>query len=111
VTVDLDIAPEIVGQRFARETEAALYFVALEAIVNAQKHGLAERIKVSLRRRGQNLQLEVADEGRGMPPKRAARGLGLSSMKDRVAAIGGSLRIESQPGEGTRVIDSVPPAC
>ena len=109
VTVDLEIAPEVVGRRFGRECEAALYFVALEAIVNAQKHAGAERIRVSLRRQGTDLRLEVVDQGRGMSPGGEGRmGLGLSNMKDRVAALGGSLEIASRPGEGTSVVASVP---
>ena len=107
VTVDLDIAPEIVGQRFGRECETALYFVALEAIVNAQKHALSERISVTLRLQGKDLQLEVADQGRGMPGNGEMRGQGLSNMRDRVAALGGSLQVESHPGAGTRVVASV----
>lgn len=108
VTVELDIAPDVVGRRFGPEVEAALYFVALEAIVNAQKHASAERINVTLRRQEQNLWLEIADEGRGMPAKGEPRGLGLSNMRDRVATLGGSLHIERRPGKGTRVIASVP---
>lgn len=108
VTVELDIAPDVVGRRFGPEVEAALYFVALEAIVNAQKHASAERINVTLRRQEQSLWLEIADEGRGMPAKGEPRGLGLSNMRDRVATLGGSLHIERRPGKGTRVIASVP---
>ena len=108
VTVELDIASDVVGRRFGREVETALYFVALEAIVNAQKHGAAKRIRVTLRRQGHRVELEVADEGRGMAVKAEPRGLGLSNMKDRVAALGGTLRIESRPGKGTHVIASVP---
>jgi signal transduction histidine kinase len=109
VTVELEIAPDVVGHRFSREGEAALYFVALEAIVNAQKHSAAERIHVSLRRQGDDVRLEVADQGRGMPTNGDGRaGLGLSNMKDRVAALGGTFEISSRPGHGTRVIASVP---
>lgn len=107
VTVDLDIAPEIVSRRFGRECETALYFVALEAIVNAQKHALSERINVTLRLQGKDLQLEVADQGRGMPGNGEIHGQGLSNMRDRVAALGGSLQVESHPGAGTRVVASV----
>ena len=108
VRVDLDIDPEILGRRFGRDCEAALYFVALEAIVNAQKHGRAKRINLTLRQLGEDLVLEVADDGQGMAAKGAARGLGLSNMRDRVAAVGGLLQIESRSGEGTRVIASAP---
>ena len=109
LSVELDIAPDVVGRRFSREAETALYFVALEAIVNAQKHGAAERIQVRVRRQGNDLRLEVADQGRGMPVNGDVRvGLGLSNMKDRIAALGGSFEISSHPGQGTRVIASVP---
>jgi len=108
VRVDLDVGPDVLGQRFDRESEAALYFVALEAIVNAQKHGLAHRIVVTLSIREANLQLEVADDGRGISAGGGTRGLGLSNMTDRMVALGGSLRIESHSGEGARVIASVP---
>jgi signal transduction histidine kinase len=108
VSVVLRVAPDLVGLRFDREVEAALYFVALEAIVNSQKHGLAEKITVTLTLHNADLRLEVADEGHGMRMEAGTRGLGLTNMKDRVAALGGSLQIESKAGVGTRVIASVP---
>ena len=106
VRVELDVAPDVVGKRFGLEREAALYFVALEALVNAQKHASAERLRVRLRKQGRYLQLEVTDDGRGMPSSHP-RGLGLTNMKDRVAVLGGSLEIESHLGQGTRVIARV----
>jgi signal transduction histidine kinase len=107
-SVVVRIAPDVVGLRFEPEAETALYFVALEAIVNSQKHGLAEKITVTLTLHNADLRLEVADEGRGMRMDGGTRGLGLTNMKDRVAAVGGSLQIESKAGAGTRVIASVP---
>jgi len=62
----------VAGQRFGRERQAALYFVAPEAIVNAQKHGSADRIAVVLRRAGADLRLEVADDGSGIAIRPAA---------------------------------------
>lgn len=107
VTVELDIAPDVVGHRFGRQGEAALYFVALEAIVNAQKHGAAERVQVSVRRHGDDLRLEVTDNGSGMADGQGS-GLGFANMKDRVATLGGSLEIDSRPGHGTTIIACVP---
>lgn len=107
VRVELDIAPSVVGRRFDRESEAALYFVAVEAILNAYKHASADRIRVILRRQGNALWLEVVDDGRGMQFHSEAHGLGLANMKDRMAALNGSLQIESRPGQGTRVIARV----
>jgi signal transduction histidine kinase len=109
VRVELDIATDVVSHRFGREREAALYFVALEAIVNAQKHARATLIRVTLQRRGIDLRLEVIDDGRGMAPSDGnTRGLGLSNMRDRVSVFGGSIEIESHPGQGTRVVASIP---
>jgi len=109
VRVELDIAADLVGHRFGREREAALYFVALEAIVNAQKHARAELIRVTLQHRGRDLRLEVIDDGRGMAPSDGnPRGLGLSNMRDRVSVFGGSIEIESNPGLGTRLVACIP---
>ena len=108
VGVELDVAPDVAGQRFGREREAALYFVALEAIVNAQKHACADRIRVVLRREGADLTLEVADDGRGLEAPGRSNGTGLQNMKDRVAALGGRLEITSGQGCGTRVVAAVP---
>src|SRR5262245_45107265 len=109
VSIELDVGPDVAGQRFGREREAALYFVALEAIVNAQKHASVERIAVVLRRTGTDLRIEVTDAGRGRAtPTGSASGSGLQNMKDRVAALGGRLEILSQPGQGTRIVATVP---
>lgn len=57
---------------------------------------------MSLRMEGDDLVAEVSDDGRGFDPE-ARAGIGLRSMRERTAALGGKLRIESEPGEGTRV--------
>ncbi len=108
VSVELDVAPDVAGQRFGREREAALYFVALEAIVNAQKHASADRIQVSLRRAGPNLRLEVIDDGRGLATPGRTDGTGMQNMKDRVAALGGRFEVRSRPGQGTHVVAAIP---
>jgi signal transduction histidine kinase len=79
-----------------------------ELISNVAEHADARRVRIELRRHGDGVALEVADDGRGMRPERAeptlAEGhIGLASVASRVAAAGGELTIESTPGEGTRV--------
>jgi signal transduction histidine kinase len=108
MNVELDVAPDVAGQRFGREREAALYFVALEAIVNAQKHASARQIRVILRRLGPDIRLEVIDDGSGLAVHGRAQGSGLQNMKDRVAALGRSLEIHGRPGQGTRIVASIP---
>ena len=73
-----------------------------EALTNARRHSGATKVLVSLRMEGDDLVAEVSDDGRGFG-REAAPGVGLSSMRERAAAIDATLRIESSPGRGTNV--------
>jgi PAS domain S-box-containing protein len=103
-------------ERLPSEVETALYRVAQEALTNAKKHAGAARARVALRRSAQgSVRLEVADEGRGFDPSAPSQNeagpgeqVGLSSMRERVALLGGVLELESEPGAGTTVIAEVP---
>jgi signal transduction histidine kinase len=94
--------------------ETAFFRVAQEAIANARKHSGSTRLHVSLARGGQGVRLEVRDWGRGMPPPEniapAGPGerVGLAGMQERITLLNGRLRIDSDPGGGTRVIAEVP---
>jgi PAS domain S-box-containing protein len=81
--------------------------VIQEALTNARRHSGARSVKVGLSLEDGELVAEVADNGRGFGP-RIAPGVGLSSMRERAAALGGKLEIESQVGQGTRVRLRVP---
>jgi signal transduction histidine kinase len=87
--------------------EAALYRVAQEALHNALRHAGAASVTVRLAASGRQVVLEVADDGQGFVPEAASAGVGLASMRERAAAAGGTLRIQSGP-EGTVVRMSVP---
>ncbi len=93
--------------RFPGEIEAAAYFVACEAIANAVKHAQATQIRVSAQRRNGKLLIEVQDDGVGGARENGS-GSGLRGLVDRVEAHGGTLRVESEPGAGTRVIGELP---
>jgi signal transduction histidine kinase len=86
--------------------EEALLRVAQEALHNALRHAAASEVRIGLVRDGDHVVLEVSDDGRGFDPsavRRAGRHLGLVSMRDRAAAVGGRLTVRSEPGEGTTV--------
>jgi two-component system NarL family sensor kinase len=100
---------------------AALFRIAQESTSNAIRHGHASRITVSLRRVGGDVVLGISDDGVGFdvrpdPTGRAAARaagtegahFGLSSIAERCALVGASLRIESMPGRGTTVIVDLP---
>ena len=105
-TLELDLEPGLSG---TPEVGTALYRIAQEAITNALRHAGAERVTMRLRSDGAAVVLGVEDDGRGFEPERVqGRGVGLSSMAARAEALGGRLRIDSRPGEGTVIEARVP---
>jgi signal transduction histidine kinase/CHASE3 domain sensor protein len=103
VHVPVDVA--VAGERFPAEIEASAYFVVAEALTNVVKHSRARSAEVSARVEDGVLHLDVRDDGVG-----GARpdGTGLLGLTDRVAALGGRLRVESPPGRGTRIVATLP---
>jgi len=101
LAVDLDAEGE---EPLPAAEEQALFRIVQEALNNVAKHAGVGQASVRLRLREPFL-LEVADRGRGFAEGRAAggTGIGLTSMRERAAEIGWSLRIDSAPGEGTVV--------
>jgi signal transduction histidine kinase len=94
------------GERFDRGLEAAAYFIACEGLTNAVKHANATRIVLSAGRESGRLVVSVADDGVGGATP--TPGSGLSGLSDRVAAHGGTLRIESDQGAGTTLTADLP---
>ncbi|MEE1930646.1 GAF domain-containing sensor histidine kinase [Streptomyces sp. TRM 70351] len=91
--------------------EEAVLRVAQEALHNALRHSGAARVTVALSREDGGALLRVADDGRGFDPsavRRAGRHLGLVSMRDRAASVGGRLDVRSAPGKGTEIEMEVP---
>ncbi|MFH9132116.1 GAF domain-containing sensor histidine kinase [Streptomyces sp. NPDC017524] len=91
--------------------EEALLRVAQEALHNALRHSGAERVSVTLVRRGTDTVLRVTDDGAGFDPtavRRAGRHLGLVSMRHRANSVGGRLTVASEPGKGTTIEMEVP---
>jgi signal transduction histidine kinase len=88
--------------------QAAAFRVAQEALHNALRHSAAGEVSLTLSRARGRVVLEVADDGAGFDPELAPPGLGLASMRERAAAVGGTLRVSSAPGKGTRVRLAVP---
>ena len=87
--------------------EVAAFRIAQEVMTDAIRHSGAEHVTVRLDGRPGTLFVEVADDGRGCPDD-APPGLGLRSMRDRATELGGTCRVESAPGGGTRVSATLP---
>ena len=93
------------------DTETALLRTAQEALTNVARHAGATRAVVTLSYLGDTVTLDVDDDGAGFaaePAPRAEGGFGLPGMRERIAAVGGRLDVESAPGEGTTVAATVP---
>jgi PAS domain S-box-containing protein len=101
----LRVTADVTEQRFSPEIEASAYFVVAEALTNVAKHAQAQTAHVAASVDDGDLHVTVSDDGVG-----GARpdGSGLVGLQDRIAALGGRLRIESPPGRGTRVTARLP---
>jgi signal transduction histidine kinase len=103
----VEISADGIG-RYPSETEAAVYFCCLEALQNAAKHAPEARVELRLWEEAGGLLFTVTDDGPGFDPDRAQKGHGYVNMADRLGAIGGTVRWESQIGKGSVVRGSVP---
>jgi signal transduction histidine kinase len=83
----------------------AAYRIAQEALTNVARHAQATRADVALITRDRQLQLTVADDGRGFDTGRLSEfeGLGVAGMQERANLLGGKLEVRAAPGEGTRI--------
>ena len=99
-------------EELSPEAKEALYRIAQEALHNTVKHAHASRAELRLEREaGGSVALEVSDDGVGFDPEEDFSGhLGLKSMGERVGRLGGELRVESAPGEGTTIHVRIRPA-
>jgi signal transduction histidine kinase len=93
-------------ERYPAAIEATAYFVVSEALVNVAKHARADGAQVMIRKFPGRLLVEVSDDGAG--GARSEGGSGLRGLADRVASVGGVLRLDSPPGGGTRLEADIP---
>jgi PAS domain S-box-containing protein len=95
--------------RLPLEVEEALYRIGQEALHNIVKHANASNATIRVTHEGDRVRLTVVDDGTGFEPDAVPRGhLGLIGMRQRVELVGGELRVESRPGQGTTIDASVP---
>jgi signal transduction histidine kinase len=100
------VVTDELDRRLPIGVEAAAYFVTAEAVTNAIKHAGATRVDVRTWLADDQLRLDVRDDGRGGAD--TSDGTGLTGIKDRVAALGGTISIRSDAGQGTRLEVALP---
>lgn len=106
----------LVGPRLPARVEEALYRIAQEALVNIRRHSQADTARIELRQTGDNVQLIVADNGRGFDIEQTsapgasahAHGFGLIGMQERAHLLNGRMQISSCPGAGAQVEVTIP---
>ena len=106
-----DLEFDVVGPadppRLPAAVETAAYRIAVEAMTNAARHSEARHCAVSIDVDSQVLRIDVRDDGVGMDPTRGAD-VGLRSMHDRAAEVGGQCQVWSPDGSGTEVTATLP---
>jgi signal transduction histidine kinase len=90
------------------EVSVELLRVLQEALTNARRHSRARDVEVKLRMEGREVAVEVIDDGMGFDPASTRAGVGLSAMRERAEAVGGTIEVGSRPGEGAKVTVRVP---
>lgn len=102
------VALDLSSERFAPVVESTAYFVIAEALANVGKHAEASEAAVAIVVEPGRLDVTVTDDGRGGAVADPAGGSGLAGLEDRVAAVGGTLTIDSPKGAGTRIHAELP---
>jgi signal transduction histidine kinase len=108
----LAVVLEVSGESPLRPEQAQrLFRIAQEALNNVVKHAETDRARVILRFEADHTSLVVQDRGKGFVPEALGSGgahMGLSTMRERAGQSGGTLVIDSRPGQGTRVVVEIP---
>jgi signal transduction histidine kinase len=111
--IRVQLLHERMDERLLPETEAAAFRIVQEALTNAARHAQATSCRVYLQRLPNTVLITIEDDGVGFDATEvswsgARRGLGLLGIRERVAQLRGTLRLESSPGKGTRVTVELP---
>lgn len=98
--VTLDVSPDLHTHRLTPDIEGTAYYIVCEALTNVVKHSSAHAAEIALSTSDGSLSVSVRDNGTGLPPG-SSNGHGLTNLRDRVEALGGTLSINGPPGTGT----------
>lgn len=100
--VTLELGEPIPDDRMPPGAQDTLFRIGQEMLANAARHARARHVRLRLGRQGDALTLAVEDDGQGFDPRAPVSGTGLRNLKERAVSLGGSLKITSRPGAGTR---------
>jgi PAS domain S-box-containing protein len=95
-------------ERPAALLETAVYRLVQEALNNVSKHSMADQAELVVRESAGHIEIEISDDGVGFEPNLVREGFGLVGMRERASLLGGTLRIDSTRGSGTKVWAEIP---
>ena len=96
------------GQPLPLQTEQAIYRIVQESLANVSRHSKAERVEIAVCYTPDAIQVSIMDNGQGFDVNQKPTGVGLQSMRERAAMIGGEINVDAFPGKGTRVTIQAP---
>jgi signal transduction histidine kinase len=105
--IEVDVQSENVAENLPDEYKVTIYRLVQEALNNAVRHSGARNARVRVEQAAARIAVVVSDDGRGFDPERQ-RGLGILGMEERVRRLGGTLAIDSRPGQGSTVRAELP---
>ena len=107
--LQVDLEEQLATERVPGDVETTVYRIVQEALTNVAKHADATRVSILLVQRGASLVAVIEDDGRGFEPGAVTdTSLGLAGMRERVALVGGRLRIESSANGKTAIVAEIP---
>ena len=107
-SVDVDLEVTIGDGRFPADVETTMYRIVQESLTNIAKHARATNVSVFVTRKENAAVAVIEDDGEGFDADGPLTGLGLSGMRERIALVGGRLRIETGPRKGTTIAAEIP---
>jgi two-component system, NarL family, sensor histidine kinase DevS len=108
ISFNLDFEAGRSQSRLLGEVEDTVYRLVQEALNNAVHHGEVQRVVVEVTEEVGALRVHVSDDGKGFDPEARTSGFGLIGMRERAELAGGSLELQSAPGEGTTIVAMIP---
>src|SRR4029077_14301561 len=105
--IQVNVAAGGVSDSLPEEHKTCIYRVVQEALHNCVRHSGARTARITVDRRAEDIHVLIQDDGRGFRPE-TQKGLGLIGIGERVANLGGTFRIDSQPGRGTLLAITLP---
>jgi signal transduction histidine kinase len=108
VHIEAELNVEAAHPRLEPEIERTVYRLTQESLTNVIKHARAGSVRIEVGESDGHISLSIVDDGVGFDPARVNAGFGLVGMHDRVALVGGTVSVDSAPGDGTTIRATVP---